>query len=29
VVVTIPTFEQDIGDIEGLTAICDHLFPTP
>jgi anion-transporting ArsA/GET3 family ATPase len=25
-VVRVPTFEQDIGDVEGLAVLCSHLF---
>src|SRR5262249_27902001 len=29
VVVRVPTFEQDIGDVDGLAALCDFLFAPP
>jgi hypothetical protein len=25
-VVRVPTFEQDIGDVEALSQLCRHLF---
>ena len=29
VVARVPTFEDDIGDVEGLAAIARHLYPVP